>query len=99
MPFYSDLLKQLSNYEVSPNLIWIAGISFLVAFVFLMREFFAWMVKQNELRQELRELQSEIENLNELLKESLRNTQNKSQAPEPVFPLKLSSDRELTLEN
>ena len=99
MPFYSEIFKRLSDFEVSPNLLWIAGISFIVAFVFLLREFFSWMVKQNEIRHDLSGIKSELEGLRELLKES-KNTQAAEAPTTPItFPLNINPSQDQSLEN
>ncbi len=99
MPFYSELFKRLSDFEVSPNLLWIAGVSFIVAFVFMMREFFSWMVKQNEVRRELAEIKNELSDLRELIKEAKTAAPTETNAPQPAFPLIIRESQNSSLEN
>ncbi|MDZ4660501.1 MAG: hypothetical protein SGJ18_02660 [Pseudomonadota bacterium] len=99
MPFYSEWFKRLSDFEVSPNLLWIAGISFLVAFLFLIREFFSWMVKQGELKRDLKDIKAELESISELLRDYERNKGAESNTPQPAFPLVSNQNHDQSLEN
>ncbi len=94
MPFYSELFKRLSDFEISPNLLWIAGVSFVVAFIFLTREFFSWLVKQNEVRRELSEIKTELESLRGLFMESKSPHVDSLSALPPSFPLVIKENPE-----
>ncbi len=59
----SAWLKQLANVEISTGFLWVAGLTFIFVFTLLLREIVAWLVKQNETKEEIETLRNTVESL------------------------------------